>query len=293
MTKIFKDKKAIASFLLPSLVVYTVVVFFPILWSVYHGFFQWNGFGGKQFIGLTNYIKLFTNERNFWPIFIQTFVYTGLQILFQVGGGLLMAILLTALVRGRSFFQAVFYIPVIISSVAICQIFGKLLSVSPTGIVNALLGFIKPEWREIGWLTTPKLSLFMCALVEGYKTMGTYMVIFYSALISVPYELLEAGTIDGTNSFQNLIYIRIPYILNIIVANTILVLNNSFRSFDIPFLLTAGGPGSTSELLASFMYKKSFSSMQYGYGSAIATVIVIICFVLAIFCMRAYDKEDN
>lgn len=293
MTRIFRDKKAILSFLLPALLVYTIVVFFPILWSAFHGFFLWNGFGNKKFIGLSNYIKLFTNERNFWPIFIQTFVYTGLQIVFQVGGGLLMAILLSALVRGRSFFQAIFYIPVIISSVAICQIFGKLLSVTPTGIVNELLSFIKPEWKEIGWLTTPKLSLFMCAFVEGYKTMGTYMVIFYSALISVPYELLEAGTIDGTSSIQNLIYIRIPYIFNIVVANTVLVLNNSFRSFDIPFLLTAGGPGTTSELLASFMYKKSFSSMQYGYGSAIATVIVIICFILAIFCIKAYEKGDD
>lgn len=293
MTNVFREKRSALSFLLPGLLVYTVVVFFPILWSVFHGFFQWDGFGEKKFVGFANYIKLFTKERNFWSIFTQTFVYTGLQILFQVGGGLLLAILLAALVRGRSFFQAVFYIPVIISSVAICQIFGKLFSVSPTGIVNEFLGLIKPEWKEIGWLTTPKLSLFICAFVEGYKTMGTYMVIFYSALISVPNELLEAGTIDGTNSFQTLIYIRLPYIMNIVVANVVLVLNNSFRSFDIPFLLTSGGPGTTSELLASFMYKKSFSSMQYGYGSAIATVIIIICFILAFFCMKAYDREDS
>lgn len=293
MTTLFRKKKTILSFLLPSLVVYTLIVFFPIVWSFFYSFFQWNGFGDKKFIGFSNFVKLFTKERNFWPVFLQTFEYTGLQILLQVGGGLLMAILLSSLTKGRSLFQAAFYIPVIISSVAICQIFSKLLSVTPTGIVNEILSFINPKWKTIGWLTTPKLSLVICAFVEGYKTMGTYMVIFYSALISVPEELIEAGIIDGTNAFQRLCHIKIPYIMNIVVANMVLVLNNSFRSFDIPYLLTSGGPGTTSELLASFMYKKSFSSMQYGYGSAIATVIIIICFFMAIFCMRVYSKEDN
>ena len=269
------------------------MVFVPIIWSVYHSFYRWSGLGTKEYIGVKNFIQLFTADRNFWPVFSQTFIYTGLQITFQVGGGLALAILLVNIQKGRSILQAIFYIPVIISSVAICQIFGKLLSVSPVGIVNELLGFINSDFRQIQWLTTPKLSLLMCAMVEGYKTMGIYMVIFYSALISVPHELVEAAIIDGTTSFQCLIHIKIPYIQHIILANTVLVLNNSFRSFDIPFLLTSGGPGTTSELLASFMYKKSFSSMQYGYGSSIATVIVLICFSLAVLYMKVFTSEEN
>lgn len=293
MRGLFSRKSTVLSFLLPALIIYTAVVFFPIIWSAYHSFFNWNGFSAKKFTGLDNFVRLFTADRNFWPILIQTFIYTILQIILQVGGGLVLAILLSGLTFGRSFFQAVFYIPVIISSAAICQIFTKLLSVSPVGIVNAILGMINPEWEMISWLTIPKLSLVMCALVEGYKSMGTYMVIFYAALIAVPDDLIEAATIDGANAFRCLVFVKLPYIMHIIIANIVLVLNNSFRSFDIPYLLTAGGPGTSSELLASFMYKRSFSSMQYGYGSAIATVIVMICFILAIFCMRVFRTEEE
>ena len=199
--------------------------------------------------------------------------------------------LLSSLRKGRSLFQTLYYVPVIISSVAISQIFNKLLSVTPVGLVNSLLGKISPALEKTEWLTTPGLSLVMCAFVEGYKTMGLYMVIFYSALISVPGELSESALIDGANSFQIVIYIKIPYIRHIITANTVLVLNNSLRAFDIPYLLTNGGPGSTSELLSSFMYKKAFTGMQYGYGSAIAVVIVLICFVIAIFCMRTFETD--
>lgn len=287
MDSIFRKKSTICGFLIPALLIYTSVVFVPIIWSMYYSVFNWNGFGVKKYVGLSNYVKLLTRDRSFWPVLGQTFIYTILQILFQVGGGLLLAILLTSLRQGRSVMQTLYYVPVIISSVAISQIFGKLLSVSPVGLVNALLG------KQIEWLTTPRLSLLMCAIVEGYKTAGTYMVIFFSALISVPPELKEAGIIDGANAFQCMVRIKLPYIRPIILTNVVLVLNNSLRSFDIPYLLTAGGPGATSELMASFMYKKAFSSMQYGYGSSIAVIIVIICFILAIFCMRTFEEGGN
>ena len=270
MDSIFRKKSTICGFLIPALLIYTSVVFVPIIWSMYYSVFNWNGFGVKKYVGLSNYVKLLTRDRSFWPVLGQTFIYTILQILFQVGDGLLLAILLTSLRQGRSVMQTLYYVPV-----------------SSVGLVNALLG------KQIEWLTTPRLSLLMCAMVEGYKTAGTYMVIFFSALISVPPELNEAGIIDGANAFQCMMRIKLPYIRPIILTNVVLVLNNSLRSFDIPYLLTAGGPGTTSELMASFMYKKAFSSMQYGYGSSIAVIIVIICFILAIFCMRTFEEGGN
>lgn len=278
-------------FILPALAVYTLVVFVPIVWSGYYSVFNWNGFGAMKFIGIDNYTKLFTKDRNFWPVLMQTFEYTALEILFQVGGGLLMALLLSSIRRGRSLFQTVYYIPVIVSSVAISQIFSKLLSVTPVGLVNSLLGKIDPSLEKMEWLTTPGLSLVMCAFVEGYKSMGLYMVIFFSALISVPGEISESALIDGANSLQIILHIKIPYIKHIIIANTVLVLNNSLRAFDIPYLLTNGGPGSTSELISSFMYKKAFIGMQYGYGSSVAVVIVAICFIIAIFCLRTFETD--
>lgn len=292
MDKILRKRSTICLFLIPALVVYTLVVFLPVLWSLYHSFYHYDGLTRMSFAGLDNYIRMFTKDRYFWPVVRQTFIYVALQIILQVGGGLLLAIFLTGLRRSRSVMQTAYFVPVIISSVAICQIFEKLLSVTPVGLVNHLLSLVGVE-APIEWLTTPGLSLVIAAFVEGYKTQGTYMVIFFAALISIPNDILEASRIDGASAFRMLIHIKLPYIKTIIYANSILVLNNSLRSFDIPFLLTAGGPGTTSELMASYMYKQAFSSMKYGYGSAIAIFIVCVCLVLASFLMKHYTNPEE
>lgn len=290
MNSVLKNRRAFAVFLAPAMLIYSAIVFVPIVCSAYYSLFKWDGFTEMEFIGLKNFIDLFSKDRAIWPVFFQTIEYTLLQILFQVGGGLLLALLLTLLLKGRAIFQTFYYIPVVISSVAICQIFDKLFAVTPTGIINHLLSFINEEWRMIEWLTTPGLSLVITAFAEGYKTMGVYMVTFFAALISIPGDLEEAAKVDGASWLRTLWYIRLPYIRPIIIANVVLVLNNAIRSFDFSFMLTAGGPGTTSELLASYMYKKAFNSMQYGYGSAIAVFIVVMCFILASFCMKYFDR---
>ncbi len=290
MSSVLKNRKAAILFLMPALALYTAIVFVPILCSVYYSFFQWNGLSGMTFIGMDNYVELFTRDKVVWPVLLQTIVYTILQILFQVGGGLLLALLLTLLVKKRAVFQTIYYIPVVISSVAVCQIFDKLFSVTPTGLINHLLSSFSESLAMTEWLTTPGLSLVVTAFAEGYKTMGVYMVTFFAALLSVPYDLSEAAKMDGAGWLKTVFHVKLPYIRPILVANMVLVLNNALRSFDFSFMLTAGGPGTSSELLASYMYKKAFGSMQYGYGSAVAVLIVGICLILASFCMRQFDK---
>lgn len=292
MDKILRKKSTILSFLIPALVVYTLVVFVPIVWSFVVSFTNWDGFTGMTFAGIQNYVRMLAKDKYFWPVVRQTLVYVALQIVFQVGGGLLLALLLAALNRGRAVLQTAYFIPVIISSVAICQIFSKLLSVTPEGFINHLLSLVGVQ-KPIEWLTTPGLSLVTAAFVEGFKTQGTYMVVFLAALLTIPGDIVEAGRIDGANSWQILMRIKLPYISHIILANSVLVLNNSLRSFDIPYLLTAGGPGTTSELLASYMYKQAFSSMKYGYGSAISVFIVALAIVLASLFMRQFDTPEE
>lgn len=281
MESLLNNKKTIMKFTLPALIIYTLVVIIPIIWSAVYSFVDWNGIGEMRFVGFDNYIEMLTNDRNFWPVVLNTLIYTVLQLLIQVGGGLLMAIFLTNIRRGRSLLQTLYYAPVVLSSVAICQIFGKFLSVSPQGLMNSILGLINPAWGQIEFLTNPNLSLYTAAFVEGYKYAGLYMIIFYAALIGVPSELEEAAKIDGANVFRQYINVKLPYIKPVILTNCILVINGSLRSFDISYLLTGGGPGNSSELVASYMYKQAFSSMKYGYGSAIAIFIVVECLIIA------------
>jgi len=294
MRTVFSKKSTIVLFLLPALIVYTLVVFVPIIWSAYYSFFNWDGFSSMSFIGFNNFHEMFFEDKAFWPIVSQTLVYTIIQLIMQVGFGLIVAVLLNMLVRSRPIFQTLYYIPAIISSVAICQIFDKLLSVFPTGLINHILSFFNPAWINIEWLSSPELSLIMTAFVEGYKNMPVYMVIFFAALIAVPPDLCDAAKIDGASQLQTYLHVKIPYIKNVIIANSLLVLNNSLRAFDVPYILTYGGPGTKSEVLASYMYKQAFSSMRYGYGSAIAVFIVVICVLMASTFLKFYtDNEGN
>lgn len=292
MQKTFGRKKVILMFLLPALVVYILFVVVSVIWAGFYSFFDWSGVGKMTFAGIQNYLQLF-QDKTFLQTIWHTLIYTVICVAIQVFGGLLFAIFLSRLTKGRALLQTLYYVPVVISSVAICQIFSKLLSVTPVGVINSVLSIFNPELATMEWISNADISLYVAAFVEGYKYLGLYMVIFYAALIGVPKDLEEAAIVDGANVVQQYWKVKIPYIKPVIIANCILVLNGSLRSFDISYLLTNGGPGNASELMSTYMYKQAFSSMKYGYGSAIAMAIVIICLVIGFIFRRATEGRDD
>lgn len=267
--------------MLPALLVYLISVIVPIVWSGFYSLYEWNGFSDKEFIGIANFAKML-KDTELWDSVINTLVYTFFQIVLQVGGGLVMAVLLTKLPFFRRGFQTLYYLPVIVSTVALCQMFKKIFAVTPVGLFNELLSKINPSWIHLEWLSNPDTSLGMVIFTSGYKNMPIYMLIFFSALLTVPYSLEEAAHIDGANGWQIFWRINLPHIRPSIVANILLVLNGSLREFDIPKLLTSGGPMQSSQTQALYMYKQAFTSMQYGYGSAIAMFIVIEALIFAV-----------
>lgn len=282
MQNAFGKRKVIFTFLLPAFILYTLFVAVSVVWACFYSFFDWNGVGSMTFAGLKNYMDLLTGDSVFWLSVKNTLIYTVVDVVIQVFGGLLFAIFLTRITHFRAGLQTLYYVPVVISSVAICQIFSKLFSVTPTGVINAVLGAVNPDLLYMEWISNRKLALYVAAIVEAYKYLGLYMVIFYAALIGVPGELSEAAIVDGANVVQEFIYVKIPYIMPVIVANCLLVLNGSLRSFDVSFLLTKGGPSNASELMSTYMYKQAFTSQRYGYRSAVAMAIVILCLVIGL-----------
>lgn len=273
MHSMLRDKKTILCFLLPALLVYLLSVIIPIVWSGYYSMFNWNGFSDKEFTGFHNFTRLL-KDKELWNSVINTIIYTLFQIILQVGAGLLLAVLLTKIPVFRRGFQILYYLPVIVSTIALCQMFKKIFAVTPVGLFNELLSKINPDWIHLEWLSNTKTSLGMVIITSGYKNMPIYMLIFFSALLTVPASLVEAAHIDGASEFQVFRRIQLPHIRPTIIANIMLVLNGSLREFDIPKLLTSGGPMQSSQTQAFYMYKQAFTSMQYGYGSAIAMFIV-------------------
>jgi len=294
MENFLSRKRYVLIFLLPALLVYIFTVMLPIGWSSVYSFYHWDGISPMRFAGFDNYIKMFTQDDVFWQVFKNNIVFTLVNVLLQVSVGLFIAVLLTKITRGRELFQTLYFAPVVLSTVALVQIFQNVFSVNPVGMLNYALSWIHPSMLDSEWLSDPDRSLMITAIAEGYKFAAVYMVIFYSALISISEEVVEAAKMDGAHGWKLYRYIKLPMIKGIVFTSIVLVLNGSLKSFDIPYLLTYGGPGTSSELVATYMYKQAFSSMYYGYGSAIAVFIAIECFLLVGLVMQIFQmkKED-
>nr|WP_314758337.1 sugar ABC transporter permease [uncultured Lachnoanaerobaculum sp.] len=288
--KILKDKKAIAVFLLPAFIVYSVIVMVPILVSIYYSCLDWNGIGKKSFVGFNNYIKLF-GDSVFRQAFGNNIIYIVIVMVLQLGFGFSIAVLLTYLKKGRGFIQTVYYIPSVITVIAISQLFTGFYSYEPLGLFNIFRKMLGME--PVAFLSEYKTVLWAVASVEGWQYIGIYMIIFYSALVSVSPDILEAARIDGATELQILVKIRIPAIANVIMLSCILSLVGALRGFAAPMNMTKGGPNHRSEILATYMYKKAFTSRDYGYGSAIAVIIVILSIIGVLLISKYMDGENE
>ena len=288
--KILRDKKAIAVFLLPAFIVYSVIVMVPILVSIYYSCLDWNGIGKKTFVGLNNYIKLF-GDSVFRQAFGNNIIYIIIVMLLQLGFGFSIAVLLTYLKKGRGFIQTVYYIPSVITVIAISQLFTGFYSYEPLGLFNIFRKMLGME--PVAFLSEYKTVLWAVASVEGWQYIGIYMIIFYSALVSVSPDILEAARIDGATELQILVKIRVPAIANVIMLSCILSLVGALRGFAAPMNMTKGGPNHRSEILATYMYKKAFTSRDYGYGSAIAVIIVILSIIGVLLISKYMDGENE
>lgn len=288
--KILRDKKAIAVFLLPAFIVYSVIVMVPILVSIYYSCLDWNGIGKKTFVGFNNYIKLF-GDSVFRQAFGNNIIYIVIVMVLQLGFGFIIAVLLTYLKKGRGFIQTVYYIPSVITVIAISQLFTGFYSYEPLGLFNIFRKMLGME--PVAFLSEYKTVLWAVASVEGWQYIGIYMIIFYSALVSVSPDILEAARIDGATELQILVKIRIPAIANVIMLSCILSLVGALRGFAAPMNMTKGGPNHRSEILATYMYKKAFTSRDYGYGSAIAVIIVILSIIGVLLISKYMDGENE
>lgn len=287
--KVLRDKKAIAFFLLPAFIVYTILVMIPIAISLYYSLIEWDGLGAKKFVGISNFMKLF-GDSVFLRAFGNNLVYIVIVMTLQLGVGFIIAVLLTYLKKGRGFIQTVYYIPSVITVIAIAQLFTCFYSYEPLGLFNIFRQLFGLE--PLAFLSEYKMALPAVASVEGWQYIGIYMIIFYSALSSVSPDILEAARIDGATELQLLFKVRIPAIANVIMLACILSLVGALRGFAAPMNMTKGGPNHRSEILATYMYKKAFTSRDYGYGSAIAVVIVVLSIIGVLLISRYMDKED-
>lgn len=288
-----RSTTSVLVFLLPPLLVYGVAVLLPIGQSLVLSLFKWDGITEMSFVGIDNYIKMFTRDDVFWTAFGNALGYLVICLVLQLGGALVVAGLLTAVRRGRELIKTLYLLPAVISTVAIALLFQRIYALEPMGLINQILAWVGLEGLQTAWLSNVNTVLVAVSVPEGWRFTGLYMLIIYAALMSVPSELEEAARLDGASWWQVFWRIRFPHIRPVWITTTVMATTFALRGFDIPYLLTNGGPGQASELLTTYMYKTAFVHTDYGYASAISVFIVLECLVAVGLIFLLFRRRDD
>ncbi|BFT75573.1 MULTISPECIES: carbohydrate ABC transporter permease [Paenibacillus] len=289
MDKVMSNKSMIALYVIPSLLLVVALIYMPIVMTGYYGLMKWDGVGKMSFIGLQNYMELLRDEL-FWSSAKHSFllaIFSALSLLVY----LLVALVLSANLRGANLFRKVYLIPMLLSSVAIAQLWLKIFH--PTnGMLNHILTSLGVQHTP-EWLSNPSIVLYAIFIPILWQYAGFYILIYYAALKNVPSSLIESARIDGASPWRIALSIRIPLIAEVMKVTVVLAVVGSLKYFDLIYVMTGGGPNGASEVMASYMYRKAFKGYDFGYASAIGFFLLIICLVVTWLIRKATASKDN
>ena len=261
-------------FYLPAAIVYGVFFLLPTVSSLFFSLTRWN-FQSATFIGLANFVQFF-HEQNLYQGLINTLIYGALTSGLKVVLGLLLGMLLTSQIIARGYLRSVVFFPVLVSTVGVGITFTSMMH--PTaGVINTTLAAFGIHGP--GWLTDPRLALISVALVDIWKGVGLATVIYMAGLVSIPQDYYEAASIDGASGWQRFWNITLPLVMPATTTVIILSLIGGLRSFDLIWAMTKGGPGFTSDVIASVIYKQYQAGF---YGLSTAGNVVLFVLVAAI-----------
>ena len=289
MKKVLGNKLAIAVFILPTLVVYTCIVFYPVIKTFVMSFYNWDGLNTPEFISLSNYIKMFKSP-DFTISIKNSLIFSLIISTYQIGMGTVMALLiLNKRIKARRFFRSSYFIPVVLSVTVVSQLW---LSMYHTefGLLNRLFEALGLDYRQ-AWLSQPGINIIAIAAAESWKGMGYHMTIIYAGLRSIPEHYHEAATIDGASPLRKFFSIIMPLMAETYKICMILCLTFGFRVFEQVFIMTRGGPGNSSFTMTMMLYKAAFSLQKFGYGCAVAAVLVIQCILVMVIINRFVARE--
>jgi raffinose/stachyose/melibiose transport system permease protein len=263
-------------FYLPAAIVFTVLFLVPTGASLFFSLTRWNLFT-FEIIGFENFVQFFREPflvQGLINTLIFGFVTSGLKVVI----GLLLAVLLTSDIFARGYLRSVIFFPVLVSTVGVGITFTFMMH--PTqGVINETLAFF--GIKGPGWLTDPKLALLSVALVDVWRGVGLATVIYMAGIASISRDYYEASTIDGATGWQNFWNITLPLVKPATVTVIILSLIGGLRSFDLIWAMTRGGPGFTSDVIASVIYKQ-YQAGFYGLSTAGNVVLLVVVAVIII-----------
>jgi len=295
MNSVLTDKRIILFFMLPASLIFLCIVIAPIFISGYYSTLEWDGIGKGVFIGLENYKNLFFGDRNiFYGAIWNSLLLAALSVFIQLPIAFMFARLLAGGIAGEGFFRTVYFIPVIVSTVVIRQMWLKIYN-PQYGLLNQFLESIGlGSWKQ-QWLGNKDIALGAVFVPLLWQYVGYHILLFYAGIKTVPQELIEAARIDGASHLRITFNIVVPYIVSIIEICVILAVIGSLKTFDLIYVITGGGPLHATEVPTTLMFNTLFHRVNYGSGSAMAIFIILECLILTlviryIFGRLSYDN---
>lgn len=273
--------------LAPAVLIYALVIIFPILFNVGFSFTRWTGFGAPQWLGLGNYRRMFAD-----PVFLHglrnNLLIVAVSVFGQIPLGFVFAyIIYRKMVHRERFFEVMIFLPITISPIVVAILWNQIFSSS--GVFTQLVRIIREDPRYVFAIFENKQwALFPILFVILWMYTGLYMVIFIANLQRIDPQVLESATIDGATEGQILGRIILPLMVNIVFTTAVFAITGSLKSFDLIFAFTGGGPAHYTEVIAIYMYQNTFRYYNYGFGSAISMVIIVLSVGLIYMALGVY-----
>ncbi|MDO6656955.1 carbohydrate ABC transporter permease [Anaerobacillus sp. 1_MG-2023] len=289
MNKVMSNKFVIALYVLPSLLLIGLLIFIPLLLSGYYGLMDWDGISAMKFIGMDNYINVIQDDK-FWDSALHSFLlalFSTLSLIIYLA----ISLILVSKIKGADLLRKIYLIPMLLSSVAIAQLWIKVYNPN-NGILNSILigiGIDNPP----SWLAEPSLVLYAIFIPILWQYAGFYILIYYAALKNIPDSIIEAARIDGASALQIAYKIKLPLIMGVVKVTVVLAIVGSLKYFDLIYVMTGGGPNGASEVMASYMYKLAFSNYKFGYGSAVGFMLLLITLIVTLIIRKLTESDEN
>lgn len=287
---LYKNKKPLIWLIGPALMIMIAFLYYPFISNIWNSLFDIRGLGGNldRFIGLTNYKKLISDPQVMIAL-RNTLIMMVLTIIFQVGIGLILALLVDSIKKGAQFFRTVYFFPIVISATAIGLMF-NLFYAYYGGMFNQLLNLFGR--KSINW-KSDSLALMMLAVPIVWSYVGFYFVLMLTGIHSISDDIFESAMLDGATGLKKVYYITLPLLRNVINTCMILAITGSLKVFDLPWVIAPkGAPKGLTHFAGTYMYQVTFIEENVDYGSALALMIVVVGVVISKIVNRYMKQED-
>jgi raffinose/stachyose/melibiose transport system permease protein len=278
-------------FLAPALVIYSVVVVYPMLFSAYLSFFRWDGVAPKKiFVGFQNYVTLLTHNEVFWIALKNNAIWLTAALLVPTSIGLSLALLLNSRFRGSHIFRSIFYFPAVLS-LAVVGLIWTWIYHPDLGLANQLLDALGLKFLKRNWLSDPQIAIYPVILAATWNAVGLPMLLFLAGLQTIPAELHEAAKVEGASRLQRFWHVTFPLLRETTLIVLAITSINALKAYDIIYAMTNGGPANRTQLLSTWMYFLTYNYNEVGLGTAIAVVLFSLTLIFAIPYIRLMTRK--